>query len=118
MVSADDERARAAATRNDLLDQGADLLTSDYVLLQTYAILQRRFGLSYVDQRRRPAVPAMSVHWVTTEQHESSLSAVLAANRRDLSLVDCMSFVVMRDLHVEWVFSLDAHFGERGFEMV
>jgi len=118
MVAADEEHRRAAATWNDLLDRGEDLLTSNYVLLETYAILQRRFGLTYVDQLRRLAVPAMSVHWVTAEQHDASLSAVLAANRRDLSLVDCTSFVVMRDLHVERVFSLGPHFAEQGFQIV
>ncbi len=42
-------------------------------------------------------------------------SALLAANRRQLSLVDCVSFVVCRQRQLEQVFAFDTHFSEQGF---
>ena len=37
--------------------------------------------------------------------------------RRGLSLVDCMSFIVMRKLEVRQAFAFDADFEREGFEM-
>jgi len=41
--------------------------------------------------------------------------AWLAAARRQLSLVDCASFVVMRAHGLTRAFGFDAHFAEQGF---
>jgi len=43
---------------------------------------------------------------------------VLAANRRQLSLVDCVSFAAMRESGIEHYFAFDEHFDEQGFTMV
>jgi predicted nucleic acid-binding protein len=55
------------------------------------------------------------VAWIDEALHKQDTSAMLAANRRDLSLVDCTSFEVMWQLGLEVVFTFDAHFGEQGF---
>jgi predicted nucleic acid-binding protein len=34
---------------------------------------------------------------------------------RDLSLVDCVSFEIMRDLGIATTFSFDDHFAQQGF---
>jgi predicted nucleic acid-binding protein len=43
-------------------------------------------------------------------------SALLTANRRQLSLVDCVSFEMMRRLGIKTAFTYDRHFSEQGFE--
>jgi predicted nucleic acid-binding protein len=43
---------------------------------------------------------------------------LLVANRRDLSLVDCTSFEVMRRNGLEVVFTFDPHFHEQGFQVI
>jgi len=47
--------------------------------------------------------------------HENGVGAFLSAGRRDLSLVDCVSFQAMRELGIRTAFTLDAQFGEQGF---
>jgi predicted nucleic acid-binding protein len=42
-------------------------------------------------------------------------AAFLTASRRKLSLVDCVSFVIMRDLGVKDVFGFDEDFQKEGF---
>ena len=42
----------------------------------------------------------------------------LAARRRDLSLVDVVSFLVMRREGLTRAFTLDPHFSEQGFECI
>jgi uncharacterized protein len=44
------------------------------------------------------------------------VSALAAARRRDLSLVDCASFEVARRARARRAFAFDRHFVERGFE--
>jgi len=40
----------------------------------------------------------------------------LTAARRQLSLVDCISFEVMRRRGIKTAFTFDDHFAEQGFE--
>ena len=49
-------------------------------------------------------LPALEVHWITGDDHDHARNALLAADRRLLSLVDCSSVHVMRT----WV-GFDAH---------
>lgn len=42
----------------------------------------------------------------------------LTANRRQLSLVDCVSFTVMRERGIKTAFVFDDHFEEQGFECI
>jgi predicted nucleic acid-binding protein len=43
------------------------------------------------------------------------MGLMLAAKRKKLSLVDCVSFEIMRLSGVTTVFTLDKHFKEQGF---
>lgn len=94
------------------------LVTTNYVLLETHALLQRRLGMGPVQDLESGIVPALGIHWVDSALHDRAVAAVLGANRRDLSLVDCVGFEVMRRLGIREVFSFDQHFSEQGFERV
>ena len=118
MIANDDAHEAAGEVWGELIVSDEGLVTTSYVLLETYSVLQRRHGLRYVDLLRSAAVPEMQVQWISPAQHETALSGVLAANRRDLSLVDCASFLVMRELGLTRAFTLDAHFGEEGFRVL
>lgn len=48
---------------------------------------------------------------------DAGVAAVLTAGRKRLSLVDCVSFTVMRELGVRRALTLDGHFAEQGFEV-
>ena len=47
--------------------------------------------------------------------HRSAHHALLVSSRRDISLVDCVSFEAIRRLAIDQVFCFDAHFSEQGF---
>ncbi len=86
------------------------------MLVETTALLQHRIGMDAVRVFSDDIVPALEVRWIGEEEHRAATLAVLAANRRGLSLVDCTSFEVMRRLGLRTAFSFDAHFAEQGFE--
>jgi predicted nucleic acid-binding protein len=60
-------------------------------------------------------VPVLQVDWISEEGHRAGMEAVLAAGRKMLSLVDCMSFQSMRQMGLRQAFCFDKHFREQGF---
>jgi uncharacterized protein len=111
----DANHAQARAAWVDWLRESTVLLTNNYVLVETTALLQHRIGVAAVRALHEEVMPLLQVDWVTEEQHRSGMEAVLAASRKKLSLVDCMSFQTMRNCGVRTAFSFDAHFREQGF---
>jgi predicted nucleic acid-binding protein len=101
-----------------MLEDRAHLFTCNYVLVETYSLLQHRIGMAAVNALHNDVVPALQVVWVDESAHRRGSSALLAAGRRNLSLVDCVSFEVMRQLGLEEVFTLDPHFEEQGFNLI
>lgn len=60
-------------------------------------------------------MPVLRVHWIVESQHRMAVQMVLAADRKKLSVVDCASFLVMRELGIRDAFAFDRHFSEQGF---
>lgn len=112
-----DDRDHPTALRiwKRLAAERAALLTSSYVLIESMALIQSRLGMEAVRDFEEAYVPLMRIVWVNEELHRLGVAALLAANRRQLSLVDCVSFVVCRRYHTERVFAFDGHFSEHGF---
>jgi predicted nucleic acid-binding protein len=118
VLNADDSHHRkAAATWKTIVENGTPLFTHNYVVLETFAVLQNRIGVEAARGFIEDIVPVMQVEWVTEVDHGQGITAVLTAARRQLSLTDCVSFSIMRRLGLRKVFCFDKHFQEQGFEM-
>jgi predicted nucleic acid-binding protein len=116
LFDADDgEHERVARLWERLVAENHSLFVTNYVLLETSALLQRRLGVESVRALEVFVVPWLNVTWIDEALHAQAVAALLAANRRDLSLVDCASFSAMRRAGVFVAFALDRHFGEQGF---
>lgn len=111
----DEHHQKAAEAWTALLDAREALITSNYVVVETTALAQHRLGLEAVAVLVRDVLPVMHVEWVTESDHREALAALLAAGRRLVSLVDCVSFVLMHRLGVEVAFAFDVHFTQEGF---
>jgi predicted nucleic acid-binding protein len=110
--------AAAAAVWEDILRGGVPLHSTDYVLVELIALLQRRLGLQAVNALATYVVPWVHLSWVDESLYLQALAGVLTAARRDLTLVDCASFSLMRRLGLSRAFALDDHFAEQGFELL
>ncbi|MEO8662258.1 MAG: PIN domain-containing protein [Bryobacteraceae bacterium] len=111
----DDNHASALSVWIRLLNEGETLFTTNYVLVESCALIQNRLGLDAVRVLQDDVLPVLKVEWIDRQVHESAMSAVLAARRRKLSLVDCVSFASMRKHHAELAFAFDQHFNQEGF---
>ncbi|HHW41609.1 MAG TPA: PIN domain-containing protein [Syntrophomonadaceae bacterium] len=119
VLDADDENhPLARQVWEKILNAGAFLITTSYVLVETYAVVQRRLGMDALRTFHEDIVPLLQIEWVGEELHERGADAVLTANRRNLSLVDCTSFAAVRRLGIKQVFAFDRHFAEQGFELL
>jgi predicted nucleic acid-binding protein len=93
------------------------LFTSDYVRLESWALIQRRLGAEAALDFADLILPTCSVLSVGEEGFLASLNEWRLARRRRLSLVDVTSFHLMRRERIHEVFGFDGHFAEEGFGM-
>lgn len=102
----------------ELVEMERVLFTTNYVILETISLIQKRLGMSHLGKFVVNTLPFLDVEWVTEEVHRESIETLLTANRRQLSFVDCVSFVAMRRANLNTAFAFDRHFNEQGFTIL
>ncbi|NOR15728.1 MAG: PIN domain-containing protein [Candidatus Aminicenantes bacterium] len=102
---------------NKIISVGNVLLCHNYILVETSALVLRRFGMEAIRVFEQDIIPILRIIWVNKEIHSAAVSAHLVAERHTLSLVDCVSFEVMRRTGVQKVFAFDRHFRDYGFDL-
>ena len=119
ILNGDDKNHSAARNVwNKLLDSENVLISNNYVLVESFALIQRRLGMIAVRVFHEDILPLINIEWIDSAIHKSGISALFAASKRKLSLVDCVSFEIMRTLGIKNVFAFDPHFTEMGFKSI
>ena len=119
VLDADDQyHAKADEVWQDILSSREDLTTTNYVLVETFALVQRRLGWEAVKIFQEDLVPALEIEWVTEASHRTAVDMLFLLSHRQLSLVDCISFAIMRNVGLRKAFTFDSHFKEQGFETI
>ena len=116
--AADQDHARAKQAWFDLLAQREDPVSTNNVLLERLALLERRRGLEAVKMLQEEMAPVLRSEWVDETRHLAGVNALLSASRRQISLVDWVSFETMQRLGLKTVFAFDKHFAEQGFDLL
>ncbi len=120
LLDADDAAHReAAAGWHRLLDGIAEgslaALTHYGVVLESSALVRHRLGLSALRDLHDALLPMIEISWIDEGLHTRAVSAMLAAGRRGVSLVDRISFELMRTRAVDRALAFDDDFAEQGF---
>lgn len=115
LADADDDRHESAERLFEAARKsGRGILTHSYMLVESAALLQRRLGLrtalAFLDKARY-----FTVRWVTQEIHSEAVAYLAEQGRSKLSLVDAVSFCVMRREGITEVLGFDGHFQDAGF---
>ena len=118
LSTTDENHARAKHAFSNLRVRQALLLSTSYVLVETYALVGRRLGLDAVRSFRADFAPLIEVVWIDETLHNAGLDLLFNRRKRMLSLVDAVSFIVMRQRSVAEAFAIDPHFDQEGFSMV
>ena len=119
LLDGDEPRhADVAGAWRAVTDDGRVLFTSNYVLVESFALVQRRLGLEAVRGLADAFVPLLQPVWVDEQLHAAAVASLFTAAQRHLSLVDCVSFELMRRLGLTDVLALDADFARQGFNLL
>jgi predicted nucleic acid-binding protein len=116
--AADPNHEAAKLIWQDLVEGETPIVSSNYVIAETSAVVQRQLGMGAARAFHEGICPWLDVAWVDEGLHRAGVEAMLGAGRRRLSLVDCVSFELMRRYGIGRAFCFDPHFQEAGFESV
>ena len=106
----DEARLRFTA----VLKTGEALLTHNYVLVESIALIQNRIGIAAALDLARTA-DNLEVEWVDAKLHQEAIRALARSPRRKISFVDQGSVLVMRGRNVETTLAFDRDFEREGF---
>jgi len=95
-----------------------DLVTHEYVVVETISLVQRRLGMAALRRFVDDLLPIVDVAWVDPETHAEAREALLAAGSRSVSLVDRVSFLLMRRRGIGTAFAFDDDFAREGFRTI
>lgn len=117
LLDADDaNHAAAARAWQTWLHEETSFLATNYVLVEVTALVQRRLGSAAVRELHESIVPVLQVEWVDATAHELAMRTMIASGHRGVSLVDAVSFDVMRRRGIPAAFTFDRHFEDERFE--
>jgi predicted nucleic acid-binding protein len=96
------------------------ILTTDYVLDETYTLLRMRLGVGAVAKLRDlvKGSSSLQVVRVSDRDFDHAVDLMLAHEDKRWSLTDCTCFVLMRELEVANAFTFDHNFSEAGFRVL
>ena len=120
MVKRDQDHARAAAHYRRLSKAKRPLLTTNYILVETYTRIRYDDGLEKAIRfheilRQALQVGRLQLEWITPSLHDEAWQLFQRYKDQEFSFVDCTSFVVARRAGVTEVFGFDAGFRTMGF---
>ena len=113
-----DDRFHAEAKRLFLKSETGEwiLVTSSYVLHESWALIQARLGWDAVEDFLREMVVRCRIVWVDERMHRLGAARARQARERRLSLTDCVSFEVMLAEGCREYLGDDEHFTTNGFQ--
>lgn len=113
-----DDRYHAPASRYVSSISPKALATHNYVAVEATSLVQRRLGDRAARELLTTWLSVLEVRWVTREIHSAAVAALLGAAKRSVSLVDYVSFELMRREGIEAAFAFDRDFLRQGFRVV
>lgn len=114
---ADPAHAASTAVRDQALEAGLTLMTSDFVVDETLTLIRVRLGLAAAGQWWRQIDGSARLRWerVDIDRFERARQLFFQHRDKDLSFTDCTSMAIMRELRMSTVLTTDRHFRQVGF---
>jgi predicted nucleic acid-binding protein len=113
-LDAEDPNHDAATEMFEALLQRHELFTHNYIHVEAEQLVRRRLGALQAARLLFQILPAIDTVWVGEDVHRDSVAALFGKGRAE-SLVDQVSFMLMRQLHVTTALAFDSDFEREGF---
>ena len=111
-----DSNHAIAADAFDRLLGVEDLVTHNYVHVEAEQLIRRRLGAAAARNLLEVILPGIRTVWIDEATHAEAVRAVVGAGRAS-SLVDQVSFIVMRALNINLALAFDADFDREGYRL-
>ena len=123
IAAADSRDVKGSAVRearDTWLSSGGLLTTTDYVIDETLTTIRSRLGLDAAEAWWVQIDGSSRLRIESIDEMRRERARILFFGYRDkqFSFTDCCSFVLMRELRIQRVLTLDHHFRQMGFEVV
>ena len=101
-----------------LQKEDATLVTTNYILDESFTLMRARCGVKVVDAFRQILARSPNIKIVrVTAADEAKAWNWFMKDWSKLSFTDCVSFAVMKRLRLQRVVSFDDHFKRAGFHL-
>lgn len=128
MIFLDTSAIYALASRSDvnhaaarkkfaaILESGVSIVTHNYVLVESVALIQHRLGLGPATRFVNEAA-SFDVEWISAATHAEAARRWMMGPPT-LSFVDQVSFLLMQLRQIETAFAFDRDFAAAGFRLL
>lgn len=107
---------RAKALLPQALQSEEELIFHNYVITESLALLQRRLGLQSAKDFLVQTTKFRTL-WIDPPLHKLAEDYFHKHATRNVSFVDCVSFVVMKQHNISTAFAFDEDFRKAGFQL-
>ena len=97
--------------------EGWRVVTTSYVVHETWALVQSRLGWEAIEEFLDVLLPVCEIVYVGQELQEQGAARCRREHLRELSLTDCVSFEVMKRLGLAEAIACDKHFSREGIRL-
>jgi predicted nucleic acid-binding protein len=113
----DPEHRGSISYRDRALEDGAIMVTSNYIIDETLTLIKMRLGIGAAEKWWGivSRSPRCQMEWITPQQAERSLTYFFRWKDQSFSFTDCTSFVLMKELSIQNALTTDSHFLTAGF---
>lgn len=112
----DRDHNRARQTFVDLLD-GNDLVSHNYIVVETISLVHARHGRNLLPQVRA-LLDVLEIVYIDAEIHDAAWERMTGRGRRGPSFVDLVSFEFARSLEISRAFAFDDDFAKEGLQLL
>lgn len=121
-IAAIDKKDHNHAKVKNWLDQhrGHPLLTTNFVVDETFTFLRRRIGHNSTLKFGKTLLGSrltQMIH-ITAQDFQSAWQIFLSYDDQDFSFTDCVSFAIMKRMKLQDALAIDKHFAIMGFTLV
>ena len=87
LLNRDDRfHGRAKARWQELLSDDVPLVTSNYVIMETFTLAMHRLGRRAAKDFNDAVVPVLETVWINEDIHGAAVSSIVVSGKRNLSL--------------------------------
>lgn len=116
----DDFHQRAIQILEELKEKGANFVTSNFILDESFTLIRIKCGLKLALEFRRYLEESSTVLKIVRVivADEAAAWEYFIKDWSGLSFTDCVSFAMMKRLEIKKALAFDTHFKRAGFELV